>query len=73
MTVPAAITVDRAKTYLGIPAGLTMHDDFLEYLISSATEIVAERFNLTSGLTAHTYNDTVDIEDYDQHRIRLPR
>jgi len=71
--VPDAITTARAKAYLGIPSGTTEHDTFLGYLISSATRHVAERLNLTCGLTENTYSDVMDVENFGQDRVRLPR
>ncbi len=72
-SVPDAITAARVKSYLGIPASLTMHDVFIGFLISSKTQIVAEMFNLPCGLTANTYNDTLDVEDAWAINVRLPR
>lgn len=68
-----AISVTRAKSYLGIPAGITFHDTFLGYLISGTTEAVAYRLGLTSGLTQNTYSDTLDVEGAGIDRVRLPR
>lgn len=71
MSVPAAITVARAKSYLGLPAALTQHDDFLEFLVDAATEEVATRLGLTAGLTVNTYTERLDVEDPDQTQIRV--
>jgi hypothetical protein len=71
MSMAAAITAARVKTYLGIPAGLTMHDTFLDYLCQSATEYVATRLGLTSGLTVFSYSETLDVENDGCDRLRL--
>jgi hypothetical protein len=67
----AAITAARVKSYLGLPAGLTQHDTFLDYLCQSATEYVATRLGLSSGLTVFSYSETLDVEDNGCDRLRL--
>lgn len=71
MPMAAAITAARVKSYLGIPAALTQHDTFLEYLCQSATEYVAGRLGLTSGLTVFSYSETLDVENDGCDRLRL--
>jgi len=71
MPMAAAITAARVKTYLGIPAALTFHDTFLDYLCQSATEYVATRLGLTSGLTVFSYSETLDVENDGCDRLRL--
>lgn len=71
MSVPDAISLARAKSYVGIPAGITQHDTFLGYLISSITEHVATRLGLTAGLTVNTYTEILDVEDYGEDQLRV--
>lgn len=71
MAMAAAIDAARVKTYLGIPSGVTRHDTFLGYLCQEATEAVATRLGLTSGLTVFTYNETLDVENAGCDRVRL--
>lgn len=71
MTIPDAISTDRAKAYLGIPSAVTRHDTFLGYLISAATEEVSTRLGLSSGLSVSTYSETLDVEDEGEDQVRV--
>lgn len=71
MSVPDVITTARVKSYLGLPAALTQHDTFLDYLIDASTEAVAVRLGLTAGLTVNTYSEVLDVEDEGTDQLRL--
>lgn len=60
----------RIKSMLGIPAGITTHDENIDYLLDPVDQIVLDEIGLTSS-TVTTYSQKIDIDDNGENSIML--
>ena len=59
------ISVSKVKRLIGIPAGVTMYDEMLEYDLIPLAEHEVNAYCGTPAITVNTYNEKYDIDgDY---------
>ena len=68
--MPTFSTRARAKGMLGIPAGITMHDEVIDTYLDVADQVVLDELGLTSAAVT-TYSEKFDIGRGGQKDIAL--